>query len=160
MDTAQRGILLLKTVPVGDVEKKVVRLLLKYAKTASASELTQKVRNTPYVISKDITAEKATVAIDIFQKCGATAVFIPHMTAKPTAVKFGPELEQPDRPFRMSATEDELPLPPPEKPGPNRARRLTMTLVFILLGLSLGYLAWQLWHVLGANIREFISSLI
>ncbi len=148
MDTPQRGILVLKRVSAGEVENKVVTLLMKYAKTASFKELSEKVRNTPYVISKDITAEKAAIAIDIFQKCGATAVFIPHVPAKPAADTSSPIEEQADPPFRMSAG-DEAPPPPLEKSPPNGVRKLTMTLVIILLGLSMGYLAWQLWLRLG-----------
>ncbi len=159
MDTPQGGILILKTVPAGEVEKKVVTLLLKYAKTSSVKELTEKVRNTPYVISKDIKAEKAAIVIDIFKKCGATAVFVPHMSAKPAVVKFSPVQEPSDFTFRMSATDEEVPSPPQAKPRKNGARRLAITLIIILLGLCLGYLTWQLWPILGAKIREFISSL-
>jgi len=42
MNNAQRGKLILQEVPAGEVEKKVVMLLLKFAKSASVEELTNK----------------------------------------------------------------------------------------------------------------------
>jgi hypothetical protein len=90
MSNIQRGQLILKEVPAGEVEKKVVTLLLKFAKNATVEELTEKVRNTPYTLSNDIAAEKAVLILEAFQKLGATAVFIPHVTEKPAAESFTP----------------------------------------------------------------------
>jgi hypothetical protein len=41
----------------------------------------------------------------------------------------------------------------------NGGRRLTLTLVSLLLILSLAYLAWQLWPMLGDKIIELWSYL-
>jgi hypothetical protein len=157
MDNTKRGKLVLKEVPAGEVEEKVVRLLLKFAKTGSAIELTQKVRNVPYTLSNDIEAEKAHMFIEAFQKCGATATFIPHITAKPAAPVQRPPVFsfESDPSFMDEAT------PPPihVKPRKNGVRRLTMVLVIILLLLSFGFLTWQLWPVIGDKIREWITFL-
>lgn len=158
MDSTQRGKLVLKAVPAGKAEEKVVRLLLKFAKTASAIELTQKVRNTPYVLSHDIEAEKALMFIEAFQKCGATAAFILDAADKPAAE---PSASVP-RPsvfsFGSDASFMDQATPPPihVMPPKNRVRRLTMILVTILLLLSLGFLTWQLWPVIGDKFQELI----
>jgi hypothetical protein len=161
MNSAERGKLVLQEVPSGEVEKKVVLLLLKFAKSASVEVLTEKVRNTPYTLSKNITAEKAVLMLEAFQKIGATAVFIPHMTEKPAAEPFAPVISDPRFTFDPVADLEEA--PPSDKPAgkkkKNGSRRMTLTLITILLILSLGYLAWQLWPILGDKVIEFWSYL-
>ena len=159
MSTVERGKLILKEVPAGEVEKKVVMLLLKFAKSASVEELTEKVRNTPYALSNDIAAEKAVLILEAFQKFGATAVFIPHMTEKPAAEPFTPVKSEPR--FTFDPQPDFEEEPPPVQPAAkkNGSRRLTVILVTILLLLSLGYLAWQLWPILQDKVIELWSYL-
>jgi len=159
MSNIERGKLILKEVPAGEVEKKVILLLLKFAKTASVEELTEKVRNTPYPLSNNIAAEKAVLMLEAFQKLGATAVFIPHMTEKPAAEPFTPFKPEPR--FTFGPTQDLEEEPPPVQPAAkkNGSRRLTVTLITILLILSLGYLAWQLWPLLGNKVNELWSYL-
>jgi len=159
MSSVERGKLILKEVPAGEVEKKVVLLLLKFAKSASVEELTEKVRNTPYALSNDIAAEKAVLILEAFQKFGATAVFIPHMTEKPAAEPFTPVKSEPR--FTFDPQPDFEEEPPPVQPAAkkNGSRRLTVILVTILLLLSLGYLAWQLWPVLQDKVIELWSYL-
>jgi hypothetical protein len=154
MSNGERGKLVLKEVPAGEVEKKVVMLLSKFAKTASVEELTEKVRNTPYALSNNIAAEKAVLMLEAFQKLGATAVFIPHMNEKPAAesvTAFKPEPR-----FTFDPAPELEKEPPPVQPvaKKNRSRRLTVTLITILLILSLGYLAWQLWPIFGDKVME------
>ena len=134
-------------------------LLLKFAKNASIEELTEKVRNAPYALSNDIAAEKAVLILEAFQKLGATAVFIPHLTEEPAAEPYTPVESEPRFTFRPSPDleEERLPVQPAAKK--NGIRRLTMMLVTILLILSLGYLAWQLWPILGDKVRELGSYL-
>ena len=159
MDNIQRGKLILKSVPGGEAEEKVVRLLLKFAKTASAMELTQKVRNVPYTLSNDIEAEKARMFIEAFQKCGATAAFIPHVAEKPAAEQSAPVQRPPVFSFESdpSYTDEATPPPIQVKPPKNGVRRLTMILVIILLLLSFGFLIWQLWPVIDDRIQEIIN---
>ena len=154
MSNGQRGKLVLQEVPTGEIEKRVVMLLLKFAKSASVEELTEKVRNTPYALSNDIAAEKAVLILEAFQKLGATAVFIPHMTEEPAAEPYTPVESEPRFTFRPSPDLEEEPLPVQPAAKKNGVRRLTMILVTILLILSLGYLAWQLWPILGDKVRE------
>jgi hypothetical protein len=165
MNSAERGKLVLQEVPSGEVEKKVVRLLLKFAKSASLEELTEKVRNTPYTLGNNIAAEKAVLMLEAFQKIGATAVFIPHMTEKPAAEPVTPVISEPRFTFDPAADLEESPQPvqPAAKKKKNGGRRLTLTLITILLILSLGYLAWQLWPILGEKVIalwDYLTQLI
>jgi hypothetical protein len=159
MSNAQRGRLILQEVPAGDVEKKVVMLLLKFAKNASVETVTEKVRNLPYTISNDIAAEKAALILEAFQKIGATAAFVPQRVEKPAAEPFRPAESEPRFTFRPPETAEENPLPAPPKAQKNGMRRLATLLVTLLLILSLGYLSWQLWPVFGDQVLELISHL-
>ncbi|MGD2096552.1 MAG: hypothetical protein PVG35_03170 [Desulfobacterales bacterium] len=159
MDNTQRGKLVLKAVPAGEAEEKVVALLFKFAKNASAIELTKKVRNAPYTLSHNIEAEKALLFVEAIQKCGANAVFIPHITEKPASEQLTPV----QRPTVFSFESDAFPIdeatPPPihVKPPRNGVRRLTMILTIILLLLSFGFLTWQLWPIIGVKIQDMIN---
>ena len=159
MSNAHRGKLILKEVPAGEVEKKVILLLLKFSKSASVEELTEKVRNTPYALSNDIAAEKAVLILEAFQKLGATAVFIPHMAEKPAAEPFTPIESEPRFTLGPPAVLEEEPVPVQPAAKKNGTRRLTLTLITLLLILSLGYLAWQLWPILGDKVMELWSYL-
>ena len=161
MSNGQRGKLVLQEVPSGEVEKKVVMLLSRFAKSASPEKLTAKVRNTPYALSKDIPAEKALIILEALQKLGATAAFVPHAPLHPpdeqiTVAEMKPE---PRFTFDPSPLLEEKPLSVQPKPRKNGTRRLVITLITILLLLSMGYLAYQLWPILGDKIRELWSYL-
>jgi hypothetical protein len=161
MSDVKRGKLILKEVPAGEVEKKVVLLLSKFAKNASVEELTEKVRNIPYALSNDIAAEKAVLILEAFQKFGATAVFIPHMTEKPAAESVTPLKMESEPRFAFDPRPDFEEEPTPVQPAAkkNGSRRLTVILVTILLLLSLGYLAWQLWPFLEDKVIKLWSYL-
>ena len=111
MSNAQHGKLILKEVPAGEAERKVVMLLSKFAKNATLEELNEKVRNTPYPLSNDIAAEKAVLIIDAFQQFGATAVFVPHETSKPAAEQFKPIESEPRFTMQPSFVAKEKPSP-------------------------------------------------
>lgn len=161
MHNGLRGKLVLQEVPTGQVEKQVVRLLLQFAKNASVEQLTNKVRRTPYTLSDNIEAEKAALMIEAFEKFGATAAFVPNVSAKPVAERFTP-FESAPRSFvrpasvpRQSTYGRSLQQPVPK----TDIRNLVIFLVFILMLLSFGFLAWQLWPFLKGQIQELVSYL-
>jgi hypothetical protein len=99
--------------------------------------------------------------IEAFQKCGATAVFIPHVTAKPAAKPSAPVQRPPVFSFESdpSLTDEATPPPISTKHQKNGVRRLTLILVIILLLLSFVFLTWQLWPLVGDKIQEWVSFL-
>ena len=149
MSNGQRGRLVLQDVPAGDVEKRIVALLSKFAKSATPEELKTKVRNTPYALSNDIPAEKAMILLEALQKLGATAAFVPHAPLQPPVEEMSP-IERARRfTFDPSPTPERQPPAVEHVPKKNVTRRLVTLLVTILFLLSMGYLAWQLWPMLG-----------
>jgi hypothetical protein len=159
MINGHRGKLVLQDVPTGDVEKKVVMLLSKFAKSASLEKLTAKVRNTPYALSNDIPAEKALIILEALQKLGATAAFVPHAPLQPPAEQITVVEPEPRRTFDRPPLAEEEPLLVPPEPRKTGSRRLVITLITILFLLSSGYLASQLWPILGDKVRELGSYL-
>ena len=159
MSNAQQGKLILKEVPAGEAERKVVMLLSKFAKSATLEELNEKVRNTPYALSNDIAAEKAVLIIDAFLKIGATAVFVPHETSKPIPEQFKPVESEPRFTMQPSFVSEEKPEPVQPRTKKNGVRRLVMFLVTILFLLSMGYLTWQLWPIIGKHVEGIVSYL-
>ena len=159
MSNGYRGKLVLQEVPSGEVEKKVVMLLSKFAKSVTTETLTAKVRNTPYALSNDIPAEKALIILEALQKLGATAAFVPHAPSQPAEEPIpvmGPESR-----FTFDASPLSEKEPPPVQPEPrkNGTRRLVIALITIIFFLSMGYLAYQLWPFVGDRVRELWTSL-
>jgi cell division septal protein FtsQ len=81
------------------------------------------------------------------------------MAEEPAAEPYTPVESEPRFTFRSSPAPEEEPLPVQPAAKKNGTRRLAMILVSILLLLSLGYLAWQLWPILGDKVREWVSYL-
>jgi hypothetical protein len=159
MRNEHTGKLVLQEAPSGEVEKKVVMLLSKFAKNTSHEKLTANVRNTPYTLSKDIPAEKALLLLEALQKLGATAAFVPHAPLQQPAEQITVVEPEPRRTFDRPPLAEEEPLSVQPGPGKNGSRRLVITLITILFLVSLGYLAYQLWPILGDKVRELVSYL-
>jgi len=161
MHNGLRGKLVLQEVPTGEVEKQVVRLLLQFAKNASVEQLTNKIRRTPYTLSDNIDAEKAALFIEAFEKFGATAAFVPHTAAKPVAERFTPFESEPRSFMRPASVSSQSTYARSLQPPPPKAsvRNLVLFLIFILLLLSFGFLAWQLWPFLKDQIQGLVFYL-
>jgi len=97
--------------------------------------------------------------LEAFQNLGATAVFVPHRFEEPAAEPFTPVESEPRFTFRSREVSEENRLPVQPAAKKNGMRRLTTFLVTTLLILSLGYLAWQLWPVVGDKVLELVTQL-
>ena len=159
MNSGHSGKLVLQEVPSGEIEKKVVMLLSKFAKNASPELLTAKVRNTPYTLSKDIPAEKALIILEALQKLGATAAFVPHSLLQPSDEEITVVEPEPRHPFASPPPAEVEPLPSPPETKKSRSRRLVSILILILFLLSMGYLAYQLWPAFGDKVNALVSYL-
>ena len=160
MSNGHTGKLVLQEAPSGEVEKKVVMLLSRFAKSTTPEELTAKVRNTPYTLSNNIPAEKALLLLEALQKLGATAAFVPHAPfLQPAAEQITVVEPEPRRTFDRPPLAEEEPLSVQPEPRKKGSRRLVITLITILFLASLGYLAYQLWPVLGDKVRELVTYL-
>ena len=153
MSSGKKGILLLEAVPTGNVEKKVITFLTKFAKNTTPERIAAKVKQLPYVLSKNISAEVALTVVDVLQELGASAVFIPHTSNDTTGrskFSFGTaERYGPGNPSLLKESHSYL------KGRQNGKRRLILMLVLILLLLSLSFLFWQLYPLLVGKLDDF-----
>jgi hypothetical protein len=144
MSNSKRGILILKEVPRGEAEEKVVNFLSRFSKRGTVERLKKKVSNTPFILSKDIPAEKAELIVEALEKLGASTTFVPHTPGPRPSTEENTTFESssiyvPEPPRRSK----EKLFPGEPDPKKNRTRRRIMILTAILLILSLGFLAWQ-----------------
>ena len=166
MSNGRKGKLVIQEIPNGEVERKIVRLLLQFAKNASVEELTRKVRRTPYTVSNDIEAEKAALIVEAFEKFGAAAAFVPHAFEEPVVETFTPvepftPVSEPRFVMRPPLTSRPSASSAPVRPQSPKAgtRNLTLFLVFILMVLSFGFLGWQIWPFVSSEIQAWLSYL-
>ena len=153
MSNGQNGILILEDVPIGEVEQKVILFLTKFAKRARPERIAEKIKQTPYVLSKNIPAEKALKIIEALQKLGASAVFVPH-TPSDTVAKPAMASELSDA-YKLSAPALNREKASPDQARPQNSRKRLMTvLVLILLLLLFSYIAWQLYPLLADKLHE------
>ena len=149
MSNSKRGILVLKEVPRGEAEEKVVKFLSRFSKRGTVERLKKKVRNTPFILSRDIPAEKAELIVEALQKLGASTTFVPHTPSPRPFTEENTTFESSDifvpEPPRRSKEKFFPGEPVPKKNG---ARRRIMILTAILLILSLGFLAWQFYPLI------------
>jgi hypothetical protein len=146
MSNGENGILVLKEAPTGEVEEKVVNFLIRFSKKGTIEQLRKKVKNTPFILSKDIPAEKAQLIVEALQKMGASTSFVPHTPSiapspEENTTFDSSDLYVPEPPRRLKEKRFSG-KPDPKKNG---ARQRMMILTIILLILSLGFLAWQIY---------------
>lgn len=141
----QKGKLILREIPTKDIEQRVVSYLSRFFKDASPEFLAVKLRNTPLVLSKNITAENGLKIADALQKLGASAVFVSH------AVEGASGQQEPSiKPTDTPAVVNSQPHPEISQPhiltakhGRRKWGRHAFSL--ILLSVLLSVLAWQLY---------------
>ena len=154
MSNSNRGILVLKEVPGEEVEEKVVNFLSRFSKKGTVEQLRKKVRNTPFILSKDISTEKAQLIVEVLQKLGASTSFVPHTPSIIPSTEENAAFEKSDiyvtSPYRTLRRKHS-----PGKPDPKKsaARRRITILTIILLILSLGYLAWQFYPLVVKKLQ-------
>ncbi len=131
MDNHQRGDLFLKVAPKGKIEKQVIAYLLSLRQNSSQAAMTDKVKNAPTVLFKDISAQRAlTIAADL-QQLGGSAAFVPYAVHGPSAAK--------NRSADYSSPPHSRKVRHPATPNPERWKwsRIIFLLLLLLLSLTL-----------------------
>lgn len=77
MNSHQRGKLVLIEIPDGNVKRKALAYLLTLMSDASPESLTAKLKNTPLILSKNISAQQGQNIAASLEDLGAYAVFLP-----------------------------------------------------------------------------------
>jgi hypothetical protein len=154
----ERGKLYLIDVPEGEIEQKVVAFLLNLLKTASPDPLTQKVRNTPFVLNRDISADKGRMLVDALQKLGAAAAFVPHASAEPSADRARPRDASDISGHATTSALKNKPFPNRPNLPKNRIRQPIIILIAILFVFSLSFIIWQNYSLLAPKIFRSVQD--
>ena len=125
------GKLILRSVPSPEVEAKVTRFLVGLMKNTPAARIRSRIRKTPLVLSKKISAQKGELIVRQLEKLGAKASFVP---LRPVELKkSGRKTESP------RVTEAAVRIVPP--PQAARKKRLRYLAAGLLMMASLAFLA-------------------
>ena len=145
------GKLVLYAIPTKEAEEMVVSYLSRRVKNIPAEKLAQKIKITPFVLSKNIAVRKGEKIAQNLRDLGAKADFVLH-NPEPKGLEslsqttVTPEFESI---HLMSEQNKSQQL---NQPGSSRfGKRLITASVVVILISVLSLLAWQLYHLLTAK---------
>jgi hypothetical protein len=148
VNESEFGKLVLHFLPTKETEEMVVSYLSRIVKNVPAEKLAQRVKVTPYVLSKNMTAKKGERIAQNLRDLGAKAEFVPHdpgaQGLEPlSGIALPPELEsiqlmyEQNKPQQLS------------QPGSSRfGKHLITAVVVVMLIAVFSLLTWQLYHLL------------
>ncbi len=141
------GRLVLQSIPTKEAEEMVVSYLSRIVKNIPAEKLAQKVKLTPFVLSKNIADKKGERIAQNLRDLGARAEFVPHDSVAPdpkpiSETAMGHELES-----LLLLAEKNKSRQPERTESPSLAKRLITASVVILLVAVLSLLTWQVYHL-------------
>ena len=145
---SEYGRLVIHSIPTHETEEMVVSYLSRMAKNVPPQKLAQKVRRTPFVLSKNIANKKGEKIAQNLRDLGARAEFVPHdfEAQGPTRISetvLAPEIESLHQIFESSK-------PGPSKPpeSESSAKRWITGVVVVILIAVISLLTWQLYDLL------------
>ena len=145
---SEYGRLVIHSIPTHETEEMVVSYLSRMAKNVPPQKLAQKVRRTPFVLSKNIANKKGEKIAQNLRDLGARAEFVPHDPEDrgPTPISgtvLASEIESLHQVFERNK-------PGPTKPAESEstAKRLITGVVVIILVAVFSLLIWQLYDLL------------
>ena len=141
---SEYGRLIIHAIPTKETEDMVVSYLSRMVKNASAQKLAQKIRITPFVLSKNIAVKQGEKIAQNLRDLGARAEFVLHDVEAqgPTPISqtvLSPEIDSLDLIYEKNKLR---PTQPAESEG--SAKRLITTVVVIILVAVFSLLTWQL----------------
>jgi hypothetical protein len=149
MSGGQKGSLILKTIPNKEVEERVVSYLSRLMKNVSPEVLSAKVKKTPLLLSKNVTAEHGRKIVATLAEIGALAVFVPHMARDPETGAAPVKPVRPEVPGRSRHRQKPIPATPAKQ---GQRKWVKLALAASLLVISLSLLTWRLYPYIGSKI--------
>lgn len=148
MNDNRNGMLVLSSLPSRETEELVVSYLSRIIKNASADRLANKVKATPFVLSKNIPVEKGQKIARNLRELGAKAEFFPHVPIEPKAtIPPGTRsIQLPESPHLLPARKKSRQSRPQTPPG--RGKQLITAFSSIILIAALSLLAWQVYRII------------
>ena len=142
------GRLVLHSIPTKEIEEMVVSYLSRIVKNVSSEKMAQKIKQTPFVLSKNISNKKGGKIAQNLRDLGARAEFVPNIAAArdPDQLSETTLLEISESPLPESIQKKSHPSRPQD--SPSLSKRIFTAIVVICLAAVFSLLAWQLYHLL------------
>jgi tetratricopeptide (TPR) repeat protein len=145
MNSDRKGKLILKSVPGGEVERKVIAYLTPLMKNISPELLAAKIKKAPLILSRNITAEQGLKIAASLKKIGANAAFVPH-TQEEALPKRTPMAKPTGQGMvAKSPSPSKSPAPTIKPSQPRRMKWVRVAFASLFLIFSLSLLAWRLY---------------
>jgi hypothetical protein len=151
---SQRGKLILHAIPTKEAEDMVVSYLARKVRNVPAEKLAQKIRKTPFVLSKNIAAAKGQKIAHNLRDLGARAEFVPLEPRSRMFEGLSDEVATPDT-ESVQVTSEHYQAPRQKPPQSSRAGKKLMTVIVVVVLVAVfALLTWQLHHLLTAKIFQ------
>ena len=143
------GRLVLHSIPTKETEEMLVSYLGRIVKNVSSEKVAQKIKQTPFVLSKNISNKKGEKIAQNLRDLGARAEFVPHIAwaRDPDELPGADLLEISGSPLLESLQKKSHPFRQQDSPG--LGKKVITAIVVICLAAVLSLLAWQLYFLIG-----------
>jgi hypothetical protein len=143
------GRLVLHSIPTKETEEMLVSYLGRIVKNVSSEKVAQKIKQTPFVLSKNISNKKGEKIAQNLRDLGARAEFVPHLswTRDPDELSGSDLLEISGSPLLESLQKKSHPSRQQDSPG--LGKKVITAIVVIFLAAVLSLLGWQLYFLIG-----------
>jgi hypothetical protein len=140
-----RGRLVLLSIPTKETEEMLVSYLGRIVKNVSSEKMARKIKQTPFVLSKNISNKKGEKIAQNLRDLGARAEFVPHLAVarNPDQLSETDLLEISGSPLRESIQKKSHPSRQQDSPG--LGKQIITAIVVICLVAVFSLLAWQLY---------------
>jgi len=143
VNESEFGELVLHSIPTKETQEMVVSYLSRIIKNVPAAKLAQRIKITPFVLSKNIAVKKGERIAQNLRDLGAKAEFVPHDPGARGEMASAPELES----IQLMSEQNK----PQQLASPESSRfgkhLITAVVVFMLIAVF-SLLTWQLYHLL------------
>jgi hypothetical protein len=149
VNESEFGKLVLHSIPTKETQEMVVSYLSRIIKNVPAEKLAQRIKITPFVLSKNIAVKKGERIAQNLRDLGAKAEFVPHdpgargLEPLSEEMASAPELES----IQLMSEQNK----PQQLASPESSRfgkhLITAVVVFMLIAVF-SLLTWQLYHLL------------
>jgi len=143
------GRLVLHSIPTKETEEMLVSYLGRIVKNVSSEKVAQKIKQTPFVLSKNISNKKGEKIAQNLRNLGARAEFVPHLAwaRDPDELSETDLLEISGSPLLESLQKKSHPSRQQDSSG--LGKQVITAIVVICLAAVFSLLAWQLYFLIG-----------
>jgi hypothetical protein len=143
------GRLVLHSIPTKETEEMLVSYLGRIVKNVSCEKVAQKIKQTPFVLSKNISNKKGEKIAQNLRNLGARAEFVPHLAwaRDPDELSETDLLEISGSPLLESLQKKSHPSHQQDSSG--LGKQVITAIVVICLAAVFSLLAWQLYFLIG-----------